>query len=592
MITMHHFGLSLVQVYAEAWKMEERPWVVPAFLCAAALAAAFIPGMIGNLRKRQRKRAATHSKANIYHQHLLDRIQNAPIPSLSTEKLAQILSSSISELHLSISNGSITCTEVVTAFIKQVQTLGISLNSVVDERFSLALQEAAALDQALASGRSPGPLYGIPFSVKDMISVQGCVSTYGLARLCHNQMSEDALIVRAMKGEGAIPLVKGSMPQLGASIDTVNGIVGRCLNPVDKERTSGGSSGGDAALIASNSVPFGLAGDIAGSIRIPASFTGIYGLRPTSARTSSCGPVPKLSFPGYSTTWGPMARSVADLSLIMQVWCSDFIHQSDPLTPPIPYQSHSPALSSLRIGYISSHSSAPPCRTAIRAVSEAVELLQKQGFQVVEFQIPNLREFHELGAKYFTAFGEVLDEEVVDSEPLIKMLRRIYTVGKTPRVVKRVLAFLAWAFNYPSLLFSIHSQACPPSGPAAFSNLYCSLQRLKTDFQLAWQKARIDLLIAPFPVPAPPHDSQCDQSALLSWAILFNLVDFPTGLIPWTQVNEGEIDYKGANSAETTVVKEVLAGSIGLPIGLQVVGKPYQEEQCLALMQALDQAKH
>lgn len=541
--------------------------------------------------KRQRKRAATQSKADIYRNNLLDRIQATPIPALSPAKQAQILSSSLSDLHTLIANGTVTCTEVVTAYIMHIRAVGVGLNAIVDERFSAALQEAAALDKAVASGHVPGPLYGIPFSVKDMISVQSCISTFGLARLCHNRMPVNALIITALKAQGAIPLVKGSMPQLGASVDTVNGIAGRCLNPRDKGRTPGGSSGGDAALLASGSVVFALAGDIAGSIRIPASFTGVYGLRPTSSRTSSCGPIPKLSFPGYSTAWGPMAHSISDLALILQVWCSDFIHENDPLTPPIPFKTHLPALSSLRIGYQSTDISAPPCQTAIRAVHEAVDLLRKLGCEVVEFQIPGLKEYHELGAKYFTAFGEVMDEEIAESEQLIAMLRRIYSVGKTPRIVKKVLSCLARLFKYPSLLFDLHSPVTAPYGPSAFSSLYSSLQSLKTRFQLAWQSANIDLLIVPFPVPAPPHNTQYDQSALIAWTIIFNLVDFPAGLMPWTHVKADELDYIGVNSAETEVVRRVLEGSVGLPVGLQVVGKPYKEEQCLALMQALEQAK-
>ena len=134
-----------------------------------------------------------------------------------------------------------------------------------------------------------GLLHGIPFSVKDTIGMKGFLNTVGCALHCFKECDQDAITVQRFREEGGIPLVRGNVPQTCFSLHTTNEIWGESLNPIDTTRTAGGSSGGDSGLIAARCVPICLGGDIAGSLRWPAIFCGIYGFKPSFKRVSLVG---------------------------------------------------------------------------------------------------------------------------------------------------------------------------------------------------------------------------------------------------------------------------------------------------------------
>lgn len=211
----------------------------------------------------------------------------------------------------------LSATELVTAHLARIDEINPSLNAAVEILRDSALEAARAVDE----GRIRGPLAGVPFSIKDSIEVQGTVCSAGTLGYRNNAPStKDATLVRRLRSAGAIPIARTNLPDLLFAFESDNLIFGRTNNPYDPTRTSGGSSGGEAALIAACGSPFGLGSDAAGSVRLPAHYCGIAALKPTSGRLARTGHVPPAG--GWiETLWqiGPMARHVEDLWTMMQI---------------------------------------------------------------------------------------------------------------------------------------------------------------------------------------------------------------------------------------------------------------------------------
>jgi len=209
--------------------------------------------------------------------------------------------------------------ELVDAHLLRIEKVNPSLNAVVEVLAESARLAARRTDEQRARGEKLGPLAGVPFSIKDSIEVQGTVCTAGTLGLQSAAPSvRDATLVARLRAAGAIPIARTNLPDLLFAFESDNLIHGRTNNPYDLSRTSGGSSGGEAALIAACGSPFGLGSDAAGSVRLPAHFCGIASIKPTSGRLPRTGHVPPAG--GWiETLWqiGPMARSVEDLHSMM-----------------------------------------------------------------------------------------------------------------------------------------------------------------------------------------------------------------------------------------------------------------------------------
>jgi Asp-tRNA(Asn)/Glu-tRNA(Gln) amidotransferase A subunit family amidase len=210
--------------------------------------------------------------------------------------------------------------EVVEAHIARIEAVNPSLNAVVTPTFDEARRAAQHAADAITRGAPLGPLHGVPFTAKDSLDVAGVRSTTGLIARTDHYPDRDAVVVARLRAAGAILLGKTNTPDNCWNQETVNLIFGRTNNPWDHARTVGGSTGGEAAIIAAGGSPLGIGTDIAGSIRLPAHFTGIVGLRPTSATLPEAGNWP----PAYGRladleAIGPMARRVEDVALAFDV---------------------------------------------------------------------------------------------------------------------------------------------------------------------------------------------------------------------------------------------------------------------------------
>jgi aspartyl-tRNA(Asn)/glutamyl-tRNA(Gln) amidotransferase subunit A len=225
--------------------------------------------------------------------------------------------------------------EVVDAALARITAGDREINAFCALRADEARAEARALERRLARGEDPGPLAGVPFGVKDEQDIAGIATTYGSVPYREHVVTRDSTIVARLRAAGAIPVGKTNMPEFGSTAFTKNRLFGVTRNPWNLERTPGGSSGGSSAAVAAGMVPLATGGDGGGSIRIPASYTGIFGMKPTFGRV----PRGPLTFRDWVDTIsrGPMTRSVVDAALLL-----DAVAGHDPLDPDsLPHPGHS-----------------------------------------------------------------------------------------------------------------------------------------------------------------------------------------------------------------------------------------------------------
>jgi amidase len=219
------------------------------------------------------------------------------------------------EIHRLVATRQISPVAVIEACLDRVARHNPRLNAVVTLNLR-ALDEAHELERALAQGEPPGPLCGLPVGIKDVTPVAGLRTTYGSPLFAEHVPAEDAVVVRRLRAAGAIVLGKTNTPEFAAGGNTWNEVFGRTLNPWDPARSAGGSTGGGCAALATGMIALAEGTDLGGSLRIPASFCGVVGLRP------SVGLVPT-----HPAGWvwdtlqvsGPVARTAEDLALVLQV---------------------------------------------------------------------------------------------------------------------------------------------------------------------------------------------------------------------------------------------------------------------------------
>ncbi|GAA4957203.1 amidase [Actinoplanes utahensis] len=238
-----------------------------------------------------------------------------------------------------VRDGRFSAAAVVEAHLDRIAEVNPRVNAVTVVFDEKARTAAAALDDRIAAGEEPGPLAGVPITVKENIDLTWSATTSGLPFAAGHVPAADATFVGRLLAAGAIPVGRGNMPDIGLRWDTDNDLFGRTRNPWDPDRVPGGSSGGDAVAVATGMAAAGLGNDYGGSLRLPAHAAGIVALRPSAGRVTAPGhavePVP-LSLQHMAVN-GPLARSVADLDLIFGVMHGADDH--DPLSVTVEHPS-------------------------------------------------------------------------------------------------------------------------------------------------------------------------------------------------------------------------------------------------------------
>jgi amidase len=229
------------------------------------------------------------------------------------------------ELRDLVADGSVSAVDVLGAHLERIEQVNPALNAIVTLAADEALAAARAADDARRGGAVLGPLHGLPVGVKDLVETAGIRTTYGSPIFAEHVPASDASIVKRMKDAGAIVIGKTNTPEFGAGSHTFNPVFGVTRNPYDRDRSAGGSSGGAACALASGMLPIADGSDLGGSLRNPASFCNVVGLRPSPGRVTNR-PLGDVWDP--MSVSGPMARCVEDLALLL-----DAMAVPDPRAP-------------------------------------------------------------------------------------------------------------------------------------------------------------------------------------------------------------------------------------------------------------------
>ncbi|OQY41622.1 MAG: hypothetical protein B6240_14945 [Desulfobacteraceae bacterium 4572_87] len=236
------------------------------------------------------------------------------------------------ELAELIRNRTLSPVELMKVTLDRIEAVNPIINAFIALRADPAMAEAKRVETQIQKGMTPGPLAGIPVGVKDLEDVQGMVTSFGSIPYKNNVAKQDSVQVARLRRAGAIIVGKTNTPEFGFTGFTKNRLHGVTRNPWNRERTPGGSSGGSAAAVAAGMVPLATGSDAGGSIRIPACYSGCFGIKPTFGRIPM-GPADPLHM---TRTWtlGPLSRTVADAALYMDCTAGD--HPADPesLSPP------------------------------------------------------------------------------------------------------------------------------------------------------------------------------------------------------------------------------------------------------------------
>ncbi len=441
----------------------------------------------------------------------------------------------------------ITVAELVDAHFDEIHCINAKLNAFASIDEERARRQATLADDAIAAKASLGPLHGVPITIKSSIDVAGLACEAGTRLRQGYVAGADAPLVSRLKSAGAIVLGNTTVPEFLMAWETDSALHGRTNSPWDLTRTPGGSSGGEAAAIASCCSAGGIGSDGGGSIRVPAHFSGICGLKPTPGRVPATGHFPASVGPfAMLGVVGPMARTTADLSLLFGAIAGP--DNGDPNAAPVPLQrfDHEELLRT-RIGYFEDNGRAPITAETRSAVQRGVQALRDQGFTVEAFVPEGIDEALRLWRVLFVDGGAAL-------------LRQAYK-GREHDMHSIVAELLRLA------------EQDPPLTADSLMDVLFRRDVLRSRF-LA-QMERYPILLCPVSaIPAFRHGERswtvCGQTVqyleAFSYSQCFNLLGNPATVVPMGHSPEG------------------------LPIGLQIVGRPWEEERVLAISHCVEQA--
>ena len=451
-----------------------------------------------------------------------------------------VTAASAGALAAAIRTKQLSSVEVVGAYLDRIARVNPTLNAVVQVTEAAARREAAAADAALARGESGGPLHGVPFTVKDTLETAGVICTGGTLGRAAFVPTADATSVARLRAAGAILLGKTNSPEIAAAWETDNLVYGRTNNPYDVARTPGGSTGGEAAIIAAGGSPLGLGTDAGGSIRLPAHFCGLAGLKPTSGRIPRTGQFPAPLGPRAAIAHvSLMARAVDDLALALPLAAGpdfrDFSIVAMPVGAP-----GAVAVKSLKLAFFTDDGATTPTPGTQEAVRGAARALAGRGVAVEERRPPGAETTFEIYRDIFRADG---------GAGARALLAGLGTTELSP-LLQRSLATLGGP--------ALDSAAATVAAFTRWDQYRNTMLRFMADY---------DALLSPVvPWPALAHGSSFDTDKFpgFAYSMMHNLTGYPSATV------------RVGTSPE------------GLPIGVQIAARPWREDVALALARALE----
>ena len=497
------------------------------------------------------------------------------------------------ELANLIRDRQVSAAEAVEARVARIQELNPKLNSVAIPLFDQARREAGEADAAVKRGDRMGPLHGVPITIKEQFQVAGQPSTWGLPSRSSELAAHDGPLVHRLREAGGIVVGITNVPQLLIYHESDNPVYGRANNPWDLDRTPGGSSGGEGATIAAGESPLGLGSDIGGSIRVPAHFNGIQGLKPGSRRLTTLDD-PAFFHSGQEgllSSPGPLAREVEDLELAMRILAAPGQSDIDHRIPPVPWNEPSKVdVSQLRIGFYVEDDYFPSSLAIKRAVAQAADALRGSVAEVVKWEAPPTREAVQLFYGLISAGGNVVLGQL-GRNPKTPQIAGLVQVLKMPGVARPAIARALRASGndrMADLLGFIRS-----ADATAFHDLVLRANRYRQRALASMADAGLDAVIcAAHPLPALRHGGSYLLGSVAGCTFLWNLMGVPAGSAAVTRVREDEQAGRTQRTRDRVerAAAQTDAGSAGLPVGVQVVARPWREDVVLAVMRRLQEA--
>ncbi|RKP06837.1 amidase [Thamnocephalis sphaerospora] len=554
-------------------------------------------------RRRRQEKQDQREKAVIAADELLSREDVVFYPTSQANALSQQSAEKVCE---QLARGELSSAQLVATFSRRALDAHAELNCLTEVLVGDALVSARRLDDQLAATGPVGPMHGLPISIKDCLAVRGYDVCVGYSTWINKPMAEDSVIVQCLRRAGAIPYVKTNVPQTLLAFESENPVFGRTLNPHNHQYAPGGSSGGEAALLAADASILGVGSDIGGSLRIPAHFSGVYALKPSADRLPNFGsPSPGKGQEAIKATCGPMARDVAGLAFFMKTVLDQEPWTEDTACIPLPWRPWSPP-EQLCFGYYTYNGALPAAPACQRAVHMAVEALRAAGHQVVEFKVPDGLEavliFHGL----LSADGGQALLAPIGGDPLSPPVAALKYMAMMPYLLRMLLAWYIRRHLQDSVMAQI-LLATAAKGHTETRSYVCRRDAYRNLFAREAREAGMklcgrpfDAIISPgFALPAVPHDSSGDVLTASSYTNFHNTLDLPAGVVPITTVDRDlDRQHDGVSwlgegvrigMAEQKYRQYYDADKMhGLPLGVQVFAERYQEEKVVACMQVLD----
>lgn len=462
--------------------------------------------------------------------------------SSSTSTLTEMPAWKLAQL---VRSRQISPVELMDAHLRRIEECNPRINAFAHLNAESARAGAKRTEANVMAGKTEETLLGVPVTIKSSIDVQGLRCEAG-SRLRDGYIAgQDATLVARLKRAGAIVVGNTNTPELLIAYDTTNDLQGRTNNPWNLERSAGGSSGGEAAAISCGMSSGGIGSDGGGSIRVPAHFCGICGLKPTPGRVPTTGHYPPCGGPfSLIGVVGPMARTIQDLRLLFEAVCG--YDPCDPVSSPVPvFPGGNRANKKLRIGFYTDDEYSSPTPEIRDAILAAAEHLSRSGFEVEHFRPDVLNRAREL---WSTIFVEAI---AIVLRPMVK--------GREDEVTENTREFLALTDEQP-----------PLTGDRLLNTL---IERDRLLSRLLAQMEDFPVLLAPVcSVPAFRHKDggwgakyAADYVQTMSYSQHYNLLGNPAAVVP------------------------VRKSAGGLPVGIQVIGRPYKEDEVLHVAGVLDE---
>ncbi|VUC24526.1 unnamed protein product [Clonostachys rosea] len=490
---------------------------------------------------------------------------------LSAEELAITETVDVADLARKLAAGDLSSVQVVSAFSKRAAVAHQLTTCCTEIFFEEALEEAKRLDEVLArTGKPVGPLHGIPVSVKDSVDVKGHDTSIGWVGLTDRPAKRDAGITTMLRRLGAVLYVKTNIPQSLMMSDSYNHLFGQCVNHLNRNLISGGSSGGESALIGARGSPVGVGTDIGGSIRIPAALSGLYGLSPTYARHPYERPGPRQRI--IIATAGPLASSLSSIESYMEALPQANPWELDNLVVPVPWRTEqctiSPPGRKLKIGYILDDGIVRPQPPITRAVKEVVAALEEAGHEVSEWDTSSHNYAWDLWKKGVMSDGGLGCKRLCDmsGEPLVEGM----LVGTSE-----------------DLLSTEETH-----------QLLADIDAYRAEYLRHWNEGGYDAIITPVtPWVGYKPWTWVKSNQYVGYTTLSNLLDWAGLAIPVTTVSKEKdqtppadwVEYQPRNPSDEFNKQQYDFNLVeGIPVGLQIMAGKYGDEKCIAVAKVIE----